>query len=157
MPYFKDTQNKLYFLDDASFSHLLPSDCVAISDAEFAELNAPPPETAEQTIVRLEGAIDRYLDAQAQSLRYDSIKTMVTYFDDPNPQFKAEGNAGLKLRSAVYTKGIELIGKVQSGEMQVPTEAELIELMPKITDFMPVIEVEPVAEPNNEPIEETTI
>lgn len=120
-------------------------------------------ETPEQTIARLEGAIDAYLDAQAQSLRYESIRTIVTYVGDPNPQFNDEGLAGKELRSACYTLGIELIAKVQSGEMSIPTEEELIALMPKITDFLPVVEeevVEPAPAdqpPPSEPVEETTI
>ena len=36
MPNYKDTNNKLHFLDDASFAHLLPTGCVTIT-AEEAE------------------------------------------------------------------------------------------------------------------------
>lgn len=32
--HFKDTNNNLHFLDDASFIHLLPSGCVEITDEE---------------------------------------------------------------------------------------------------------------------------
>ena len=34
MKTFKDTNNNLHFLDDASFTNLLPSDCVEITDEE---------------------------------------------------------------------------------------------------------------------------
>ena len=34
MPYYKDTQNELHFLDDAHFEYLLPAGLVAITDAE---------------------------------------------------------------------------------------------------------------------------
>lgn len=136
MPYFKDTENKLHFLDDASFVNLLPSGSVQITDEEYAQLTAPKPETADEVIARLEGAVDRYLDEQAQSLRYESIKTIVGYDTDPNPKFRAEGIAGKNLRSACYTLSIELIDKVQSGIIPVPTETELIAMMPKITDYL---------------------
>ncbi len=36
MPNYKDTNNNLHFLDDASFAYLLPTGCVAIT-AEEAE------------------------------------------------------------------------------------------------------------------------
>jgi hypothetical protein len=36
-------------------------------------------ETASQIMARLEKAIDRHLDAVANSYRYESIRTMVTY------------------------------------------------------------------------------
>ena len=93
-------------------------------------------ESSEQIIARLESSIDRYLDAQAKSLRYESIKTIVSYRDDPNPKFKAEGIAGYKLRSAVYTSSIQLIEDVTNGLKEVPTELELIASLPKITDFL---------------------
>lgn len=36
--HFKDKKNNLHFIDDASFIHLLPSDCVEITDEEAAQL-----------------------------------------------------------------------------------------------------------------------
>ena len=49
MPYFKDTQNNTHFLDDVSFSHLLPDGSVQITEAEadsIREANVqPPPQT----------------------------------------------------------------------------------------------------------------
>jgi hypothetical protein len=93
-------------------------------------------ESPEQIIKRLESALDAHLDAVAQSYRYESIRTMVTYALSTNPQFAAEGNAGLQLRDAVYTRGIEVIEEVEAGERNVPTEEELIALMPSITDFL---------------------
>lgn len=43
MPHFKDTQNNIHFLDDASFIYRLPSDCVEITAAEAAALLQPTP------------------------------------------------------------------------------------------------------------------
>jgi hypothetical protein len=34
MPYYKDTSNILYFLNSSEFEHLIPSDCVDITDEE---------------------------------------------------------------------------------------------------------------------------
>ena len=34
MPFYKDLNNKLHFLDDASFAHYLPEGCVEITDEE---------------------------------------------------------------------------------------------------------------------------
>lgn len=93
-------------------------------------------ESSEEIIARLERTIDRYLDAQAQSFRYESIRTMVTYENDPNPKFNAEGVGAKAFRSAVYTLGVSLIDEVQSGLREVPTEAELLALIPKLEDFI---------------------
>jgi hypothetical protein len=38
MPHYKDLNNKLHFLDDASFAHYLPAGCVEITDAEAESL-----------------------------------------------------------------------------------------------------------------------
>jgi len=40
MAYFKDTNNGLHFLDDVSFSHLLPADCISITDEEAQAIQA---------------------------------------------------------------------------------------------------------------------
>ena len=42
MPYFKDQNNTIHFLDDANFSHLLPADCVEISEEEAESLQLKP-------------------------------------------------------------------------------------------------------------------
>ena len=43
MPHYKDTNNGLYFLDDAAFEHLLPEGCVKITDEEAEALRPQPP------------------------------------------------------------------------------------------------------------------
>lgn len=47
MPNYKDLQNKLHVIE-REFKHLLPADCVEITDEEAAILSAPPPPTPEQ-------------------------------------------------------------------------------------------------------------
>lgn len=135
MPYFKDTENKLHFLDDASFVNLLPSDCVEISDEEYAELTAPPPESADDIIARLEKALDVYIDEQAKSFRYESIRTMVTYVGDPNSQFNAEGLGALEFRSQCYTLALMIMNEVNQGR-PIPSTEELLSEMPKLEDFI---------------------
>jgi hypothetical protein len=44
MPHYKDTQNKLHWLDDASFAHYLPEGCVEITDEQAESLRPVPPE-----------------------------------------------------------------------------------------------------------------
>ena len=38
MPHYKDTENKLHWLDDSSFAHYLPEGCVEITDEEAKSL-----------------------------------------------------------------------------------------------------------------------
>lgn len=43
MPHYKDTENKLHWLDNAQYAHLLPTGSVQISDAEADVLKPKPP------------------------------------------------------------------------------------------------------------------
>jgi len=51
MPHYKDTNNKIHFLESAKFTHLLPAGCVQIADAEAEEIrkvNIYEPTQAEK-------------------------------------------------------------------------------------------------------------
>jgi len=53
MPYYKDTNNNLHFLDSTEFEYLLPVDCTPITDEEAqaiqAEIEANQPAPSELT------------------------------------------------------------------------------------------------------------
>jgi hypothetical protein len=94
------------------------------------------PETPEQILAKLEGALDRHLDSVANDYRYESIRTMVTYATSVHPKFGAEGKAAVKFRDAVYAHGIKALQDVQAGLRPIPTEAELIAELPPFADFL---------------------
>jgi hypothetical protein len=91
MPHYKDTENKLHFLDDDSFVHLLPSGSVAITDAEaealrpvytltYADKRAseyPPITDYLDGVVKGDQAqIDKYIaDCQAVKAKYPKVTT----------------------------------------------------------------------------------
>lgn len=54
MPNYKDTQNKLHFLDDESFAHLLPAGCVQITDEEAEALRPVPVPSVPQIVSRFQ-------------------------------------------------------------------------------------------------------
>ena len=100
--------------------------------------NTPEPmdqETPEQIIQRLESVLDQHLDAVANSYRYESIRTMVTYATSTHPTFGAEGRAAVKWRDAVYAYGIKVSEDVQAGLRPIPTEEELLAGVPLITSY----------------------
>lgn len=82
------------------------------------------------TIGDFSRAIDRHLDATAAERQYDSIQTAVTYRDDPNPQFAAEGEALFTWRSEVWTYATAELAKVEAGERPVPTVEAFIGELP---------------------------
>ena len=76
--------------------------------------------------------IQRLLDVEAQKLGYDNCNSVCTYVDTGVQKFDDEGVAFRKWRSAVWAKGYELLAEVQAGTRPVPTEEELVELLPKL-------------------------
>ena len=57
MPFYKDTSNKLHFLDNDSFAYLLPAGCVSITDAEAAAIQKaaqPDPKVAMAERIKAE-------------------------------------------------------------------------------------------------------
>lgn len=90
MPHYKDPENKLHFIDDESFAHLLPPGCVKITDEE-AEALRPVPTIDRAAEIKAElAAIDMKsiralregdtarisaLESQAQALR-DELRAL---------------------------------------------------------------------------------
>lgn len=65
-------------------------------------------------------AIQDHLDATARQRQYDGIQTAITYRDDPNAQYAAEGQALFEWRSAVWTYATAELSKVLSAEREIP-------------------------------------
>ena len=61
MPYFKDSKNGLHFLDSEDFEHLLPADCVRVTDDEAASI------LATQRVQELAALAPQILKAEAQA------------------------------------------------------------------------------------------
>lgn len=80
MPYFKDTDSKVHFLEDASFAHLLPKGCVEITEAEAIELQKPPPETPEQIVERLKAELDAIERAEIMPRKTREIQIQLMEF-----------------------------------------------------------------------------
>jgi hypothetical protein len=112
--------------------NLITGEVTEHEDAEVVLI----PETPEEITARLTRAVDNYLNDTAKSYGYDDIRSMVSYKDDPNPKFDAEGTAAKFWRSAVFTYCIEVIAAVQAGTRDIPTEAELIAELPPFADFL---------------------
>jgi hypothetical protein len=89
-------------------------------------------EALESLTAFFSQAIQTHLDSRAQERRYDSIQTAVTYRDDPNTSFAAEGGALFAWRSAVWTYALAELAKVQAGQRDIPTTADFIAELPPL-------------------------
>ena len=81
---------------------------------------------------QLTDAVQRVLDKKAQELNYDSCLSVCSYVDTGFARFDTEGKAFRQWRSAVWHKGYEILNLVKSGEMQIPSEEELIAMLPEL-------------------------
>jgi hypothetical protein len=55
--YYKDTDNKLHWLDSSEFEHLLPTGSLQITDAEAESIQVPDAPTVAQQILALEATV----------------------------------------------------------------------------------------------------
>lgn len=99
----------------------------------------PPPEpTPAQIRAQRAGAVQLHMDATAMTYGYDSIASAVTYADEPAvPRFQAEGQAFRRWRSLVWAACYQVLAEVEAGQRAVPTESELLALLPALDIVYP--------------------
>ena len=88
---------------------------------------------AQEAQAKYSAALDQVLDSEANARGYDSIKTAVTYADEPaDPIFQAEGIAFRQWRSKAYRYGYDILGQVQAGEIPLPSLDDFIAGIPAL-------------------------
>lgn len=100
------------------------------------QIVAVPEPTEEEKAAALQAQytalVQSILDTKAQKLGYDNCNSVCTYVDTGVQKFDDEGRAFRAWRSAVWAKGYEILDAVKAGEMAIPTEEELVEMLPKL-------------------------
>lgn len=100
-----------------------------------SELSEPEltPEEQEVALQRYyTDLIQKILDAEAKKLGYDSCLSVCSYINTGVQKFDDEGVAFRTWRSAVWAKSYEILDNVQSGKIEIPSEEELIKMLPKL-------------------------
>jgi hypothetical protein len=86
MPHYKDTENKLHWLDDAGHEYLLPTGSVQITDEEAESLRPQPPAP---TYAELRAAEYPSIPDQLDTLYhggYDAWKATIQAVKDKYPK-----------------------------------------------------------------------
>ncbi|MBB3772015.1 hypothetical protein FHS55_002624 [Angulomicrobium tetraedrale] len=103
---------------------------IALTPEQAAARQAQWAEAAVPKLRSYERAIQDLLDRTARHRGYESIQTAVTYRDDPNPTFAAEGTALFGWRSAVWTAAYAELARVTAGETPAPALDVFIASLP---------------------------
>lgn len=87
----------------------------------------PPAPTMEELVAQTKAKMTAMLDAEVQTHGYDSIVSCVSYANSTDPVFKAEAEAAIAWRDAVYRTGYDILANVPEG---VTTPDDVIALLP---------------------------
>lgn len=88
--------------------------------------------SAEETQKFFTTVVQNLMDTEASKLGYDNCLSVCSYIDTGVQKFDDESRAFRKWRSAVWSKGYEILDLVKSGEMAIPSEEELIAMLPEL-------------------------
>lgn len=91
-----------------------------------------PTKAASTAQARLSAAVQAHLDATARARSYDSALSCVSYVDSTVAQYRTEATAMRDWRDAVWQRCYELLAEIQAGQRPIPSEQELIALLPTI-------------------------
>lgn len=115
---------------------VIASDSANIGDAFNAvsgEFMSPPePEPPAPTVEQYQAAIERHIDAVAQSKQYSNGVALASYVNSTNPQWSAEAVAFIAWRDAVWHYAYTMLAAVQAGEHEPPALDTFIEELPVI-------------------------
>lgn len=108
----------------ASPDDLLPGEVLA-NDLPVEAIASDP---VEETKVLMSNWLDGYVQAKG----YDNIVSCASYATSTDPRFRAEAEAAIAWRDAVYAKGYEILADVPAG---VSTPQDVMALLPQPDAF----------------------
>ncbi len=79
--------------------------------------------------------VQQHLDREAQKKGYDSILSAVSYGVDTTSPFYQEAISFAAWRSAVWASCFTILNQVLENNLEIPSEAELIAMLPTLEEF----------------------
>ena len=76
--------------------------------------------------------VQDYMDKAVQTRGYDDVFTCISYVDSTDEIFRREAQAVLAWRDKVWRMCYEVLAEVKAGKRAVPSEAELLAMLPKL-------------------------
>ena len=76
--------------------------------------------------------VQDYMDKAVQARGYDDVFTCISYVDSTDEIFRREAQAVLAWRDKVWRMWYEVLAEVNAGKRAVPSEAELLAMLPKL-------------------------
>lgn len=107
-------------------------DSGAVQSTLDAHLAGAVLRAAKALQAQLEAVVQSYMDSQAKARGYDDLRASISYRGDANVTWAHEADVFFAWRSSVWTTCLSVMNDVQAGKRVVPTEAELIALLPAL-------------------------
>lgn len=135
MPYYRDQEWSVHFLNSSSSEKLLSHGCVEITQVEADAILNPPP-TNEQIAAQLEAAVDRFVDSTAEARGYGRVGVTpsvacIGYAGYPN-QYQTEAITFGDWVSSLWPACYQIQADVLAGLRVAPTETELLAELPQL-------------------------
>ena len=109
-----------------------------VVEGEYDDGIVPPPEPTPEEIraaqiAAFRRAVQAYVDATAQSRDYDSGNSLASYTASTVEAWRAEAEAFVAWRDAVWSDVIERLAQVEAGDVEPPESPDaLIASLPDI-------------------------
>lgn len=101
----------------------------------FSPAPTPAPTEAE-LVAGYEAEVEKFLQAGAASMGFDSIITAVSYAEEPAvPLFQQQGQALRAWRSLTWAKCREVLASVKAGDRPAPTYEQLLAELPELNQI----------------------
>lgn len=129
MQNYKAPDNSIHFLEDDSFTHLLPAGSVLITreEADMIREAAKPQPTQGQIIEAFTAQIQERLDAFARTRNYDGILSACTYATSSVQKFSVEGQRAVDLRDQTWAAAYSILDEVLNGQREMPATLDDVE------------------------------